>query len=170
MRIACLAITYFMITNTGSKRIKRKNSPLTKSTISPSIINLESIDNKNRFSVTSLTLEHGSDCKWYIPSFHQKYSSGWNRTVEAGFLSRPFACHLRLFGVGLEKTLKGYKGGGTGYVFITYGKKGSFKNFGLHTNDTQKVHCYYMTSHYYGSDFQVCSLFCCAKSFCNFTF
>ena len=101
--------------------------------VSASILSWDAIETPKRISIVSMSVDHHtsgviSDSalyiiffysfivqSWYIPSLHQKYSVGWNRTVERGFLSRPFACSLRFIGVALESTLKGFVGGGTGF-------------------------------------------------------
>jgi hypothetical protein len=44
------------------------------------------IDKNGQFSMTSMTVQHRSDARWYIPHYHKKYSAGWNRTVSSSFL------------------------------------------------------------------------------------
>ena len=93
---------------------------------------------------------------WYLPSLHQKHSLGWNRTISKGFLSRPYSCNIRFIGVGLESTLKGFVGGGTGYIaidFLNWQKKKVYH--GYDKNETNKLYCYYNTNKDTGSEFIV---------------
>ena len=49
--------------------------------IIPSVSSVVPIDTKGQFSVTSMSVQHRSDTRWYVPHFHDKNSAGWNRTV-----------------------------------------------------------------------------------------
>ncbi len=122
---------------------------------------------KNTFSVVSMVVDHHSEGSWYVPSLHDKYSIGWNRTVGRGFLTRPYACNIRFLGVGFEQsTLNGFTDGGGGYITIEYkeGKKAYYHGF--HKNETFKVYCYYMSGKNYGSEFLVMS----SSKFINFIY
>ena len=124
-------------------RIKRKDFP--------SVLRWASIDEPKKFSLTSMVVDHHSQGSWYIPAFHDKFSAGWNHTANRGFSSHPFSCSVRFIGIALESTMKGYIRGGTGYLTLNVGnnmKSSSSKN------DTDRVHCYYMTNKDYGSEFQ----------------
>ena len=79
-----------------------------------SLLSWDAIETPNRLSIVSMSVDHHTSGSWYMRSLHQKYSLGWNRTVERGFLVRPFACSIRFIGVALESTLKGFVDGGTG--------------------------------------------------------
>jgi len=70
-----------------------------------------------------MIVQHHVDTKWYIPSYHDKFSAGWNRSIESGFLMKPYACHIRFYGVGLEENMLEFKSGGTGYIFGRYRNK-----------------------------------------------
>lgn len=123
-------------------------------TVPASVISWDTVESKRRFSLLTVAVDHNIDSTWYIPSLHDKFSAGWNRSVEAGFLNRPHACGIRFFGVGLEKSLEGYIAGGTGYLTLKYkGEDGVMYGLEMETNETKKVHCYYMTNKNYGSEF-----------------
>lgn len=49
----------------------------------PSVSSVVPIDSKGKFSVTSMSVQHRSDTRWYVPHFHEKNSAGWNRTVSS---------------------------------------------------------------------------------------
>jgi hypothetical protein len=48
----------------------------------PSVLRFDNVTTQGRFSIISMQVDHHSDTRWMIPSFHNKYSAGWNRTVE----------------------------------------------------------------------------------------
>lgn len=107
-----------------------------------------------------MAVEHHADGSWFLPSYHERDSAGWNRTMLKGRLQRPFACNIRFYALGLESTLQGFIKGGTGYMSIevknevrTEGKKGKMGWYGFDKNETSKLHCYYMTNKDYGSEF-----------------
>jgi hypothetical protein len=56
--------------------------------ITPSVSSVVPIDSKGKFSVTSMSVQHRSDTRWYVPHFHDKNSAGWNRTVSSAWFSR----------------------------------------------------------------------------------
>ena len=124
-------------------------------TIPASLLDWDYIESSKRFSILSMALEHHVDgTNWYIPSLHEKYSAGWNRTVQSGYLRRPHACGIRLYGMALEKTLKGFIEGGTGYITLQFkAENGKFYSYGFDKSETNKLHCYYMTNKNYGSEF-----------------
>lgn len=132
----------------------------TNGSISASITNWNMVTSPRRFSITSMVVDHHSDGSWFLPSFHERDSIGWNRTLLRGKLQRPFACTIRFYAIGLESTLKGFVRGGTGYMNIEVknevridGKKGKTGWYGFDKNETSKLHCYYMTNKDYGSEF-----------------
>jgi hypothetical protein len=134
--------------------------------ISPSVTQWESLDTPGKFSIVSISVSHHSDSSWFLPALHEKYSIGWNRTINKGFLNRPYSCNIRLFGVALEKTLEGFQTGGTGY--LTLGFENNLKKkywHGFDKNETNKIYCYYITNKDTGSEFLV-SVF--LKYFCIF--
>ena len=118
--------------------------------IFPSILTYDKVDKPGRFTLLSMVVDHHNEGSWYVPSQHNKFSPGWNRTVNQGFLTKPHACEFRFIGIGLESTLQGYVRGGTGYLTMHVGKK---FHHGYDKNETMKVHCYYMTNKDYGSEF-----------------
>lgn len=110
------------------------------------------------FSIVSLSVDHHRDGMWYVPALHHIYSSGWNRTFyERGFSTRPYACSLRFFGLALEEpNLQGFVEGGTGYLELNYVHWNRKRYWhGYEKNETQRIHCYYMTNKNYGSEFLV---------------
>lgn len=119
-----------------------------------SISKWDYIDAKKKFTILSMVVDHHSDGSWYIPSLHDKYSIGWNRTVEKGYMNRPNACVIRFYGVALASTLVGFEEGGTGY-FIIASADGNFVWHGVDRagNETTKIHCYYSTNKNHASDF-----------------
>jgi hypothetical protein len=121
----------------------------------PTLTKWNLIDEKDKISLTSYTIQHSNEGPWYVPSYHNKYSYGWNRTIESGYLNSPMACNLRFFGIGLETTLEKYKYGGTGYIRIHFHPQNKGKKYwhGFSKNETEKLHCYYMTNKHYGSEF-----------------
>jgi len=107
-----------------------------------------------------MAVEHHSDGSWFLPSFHQRDSIGWNRTMVKGKLQRPLACTIRFSALGLESTLRGFERGGTGYMNVEVknvaeaeGRKAKMGWYGFDRNETSKLHCYYMTNKDYGSEF-----------------
>lgn len=88
--------------------------------ITSSIAKWDMIDADKKFSILSMHVDHHSDGSWYVPSMHDKFSVGWNRSTEKGFLEKPNACNLRFYGVGLETTFSGFEDGGTGYLNLTW--------------------------------------------------
>ena len=48
----------------------------------PSVLNFDNVTTPGKFSIISMVVEHHSDTRWMIPSYHHKYSAGWNRTME----------------------------------------------------------------------------------------
>ena len=126
-------------------------------TIPPTIRNWGTIhDSIDTFSLLSASIRKSSESSWYVPSQHAKHSVGWNRTVQKGSLEQPYACTIQLYGLALEKsTLNGYVEGGTGYLQIQATLNGKKIYIGYEANETKKIHCYYMTSKSYGSEFIV---------------
>ncbi len=124
-----------------------------------SVHGFDTIDKDKHFSVVTMSLDHHADGSWVVPSLHHRGSAGWNRTIIKGNLQRPYACTLQFFGLGLESTLEGFMKGGTGYLqlevkqFNKEGKEGRSFWYGFDGNEQQKLHCYYMTSKGYGSEF-----------------
>lgn len=124
--------------------------------IKPSIKSWDTIDTPKKFSITSMVVDHHSDGSWYLQSYHEKHSIGWNRTTRNQFLNRPYACNIRFVGVGLESTLKNFQTTGTGYLLIgfTNDEKKKFWH-GFDKNETNRLHCYYTTNKDTGSEFIV---------------
>ena len=125
-----------------------------------SVTTWNTIDAPKRIAITSIVVDHHSDGSWHVPSLHEKYSVGWNRTVQLPNIHRPFACNVRLYGMALESTLKGFEKGGTGYLSLEFETKHhGFKPrtywYGFDKNETKRQHCYYLTSKGYGSEFIV---------------
>ena len=174
---AVLLITYFAILDArfnffksnGAKRGKDRvlevtgiQQPLTGDTtkhlspehkhdkIFPSVLKWDKVDNPKHFSLTAMVVDHHKDISWFIPAQHSKFYAGYNRTVSRGFLDKPLACTVKFFGIGLEPSLDGFIRGGTGYLSM---HKGSKYYHGYDKNETNKVHCYYMTNKDYGSEF-----------------
>ena len=114
------------------------------------------IHESKKFSVTTMHIDHHSDGSWYIPSLHEKYSAGWNRTVSSGFLLRPYSCNIRFYAIGLASTLENFVDGGTGYLIISkLNDKFVWHGIDGKNNETAKIHCYYHVSKGYGSNFEV---------------
>lgn len=125
--------------------------------IPPSVQQWQPIDTPKQFTVISMKVDHHSESPWYIPALHGRHSIGWNRTSELPAGNRPYACTIRFLGVGLESTLEGYQSGGTGYLTLGYKPEDSKKMnwFGFDKNETNKIHCYYITNKDTGSEFLV---------------
>ena len=94
------------------------------------------LDKNRKISLLSMVVDHHSDGSWYMPSLHEKYSIGWNRTVEKGFMNRPHACNIRFYGVGLASHLEGFEDGGTGYLIIGQ-SNGKFIWHGIDVNHNE---------------------------------
>lgn len=127
--------------------------------LQPTIAKWDFIDDKSstkKISLLSMVVDHHSDGSWYMPSLHEKFSVGWNRSVEKGYLTRPHACNIRFYGVGLASTLSEFEDGGTGFLIIGQ-SNGKFIWHGIDVefNETSKVHCYYHTNKNHASDFIV---------------
>eukprot|EP01036_Dinobryon_divergens_P032366 gene32366-41935_t len=121
-----------------------------------SILSWDAIETPNRLSIVSMSVDHHTSGSWYMRSLHQKNSVGWNRTVERGFLSRPFACSIRFIGVALESTLKGFVDGGTGYLTLDFSNSRKKRFYhGFDKNESNRLYCYYHTNKDTGSEFLV---------------
>jgi hypothetical protein len=73
-----------------------KVHPNITSPLSRSVTKMNTIDTPKKFSVVSMALDHHSEGTWHIPSLHDKYSAGWNRsfyTAEKNM--RPYACTIK---------------------------------------------------------------------------
>ena len=68
-------------------------------------------------------------------------------------MGNPVACNIRFFATGLEKTLAGFTGGGTGYLKLAYVVNKKTIYYGFDSNETRKLHCYYSTNKGFGSEF-----------------
>ena len=112
---------------------------------------------QQNLSVISVHTEMSpTESKWYIPSMHDQYSAGWNRTMDAYYANRPFACHLRFYAVGFEKALQGFQSGGVGELKLAHTlfrnskrPRKVFTGYG-----TDKIYCYYNTNKHTGSEFK----------------
>lgn len=65
-------------------------------------------------------------------------------------------CNIKFFATGLESTLQKYINGGTGYLTLEFKKYDNDKKdtyHGFSKNESDKLHCYYMTNKNYGSEF-----------------
>ena len=104
-RFARIALCIFIAIATGTIAVsQRSRSPGgSKSTpggrrrnddqkILPSLTNIFPIDAPGKFSITAMSVEHSSAGRWYIPSYHDKNSAGWNRTVSAAILCSLLSC------------------------------------------------------------------------------
>lgn len=132
----------------------RLNQLKENDTIPGSVIGWDSVDTFRRFSLLSMDVVHNTGDTWYIPSLHERYSVGWNRTMQSYFLNQPHACGIQFYGLGLESTFKGYTSGGTGYITIHFkNEKTKYFWYGFDKNETNKLHCYYLTSKGYASEF-----------------
>jgi hypothetical protein len=130
--------------------------------IPSSVVYWDILTEPKKISILSAVVEHRHDGNWYVPSLHQKYSIGWNRSVAKGHLNRPSACNIRFYGIGLHSTLKGYTQGGSAYMTFHFlqesggkGPRGKQMWHGFDKNETNKLYCYYETNEHYGSDFKV---------------
>lgn len=122
----------------------------------PSVKRWDTVDTPGKLSIISIAVDHGEQSGWYLRSMHEKYSVGWNRTLEKPSLNSPIACSIRLFGLGMEASLRDHLLGGTGYLALEY-KNDNKKQFwhGYDKNETNRLHCYYMTNKDTGSEFLV---------------
>ena len=122
-----------------------------------SVFGYDMVDKKGAFSILSMNMEHHTDGSWVVPSLHNRGSAGWNRTLIKGNLMRPYACTIQIYALGLESILKDFMRGGTGYLQMEVKQPGQNKRsfwYGFDSNELNKLHCYYMTSKGYGSEFQ----------------
>ena len=83
---SCTIAQRLRLPQTGNKIISH-NRKREDHKLSPSLTNIIPIDVAGRFTVTSLSIQHRSDSKWYIPHYHDKHSAGWNRTVSCFIIS-----------------------------------------------------------------------------------
>ena len=123
----------------------------------PSVVKWDTIDTPKKISLTSMVVDHSTDGPWYMKHLHERDSAGWNRTFYGRqFSSKPVACNVRFFGVGLESTLDRFVDGGTGYLLLGFQNEHKRKFWhGFDKNETNRLHCYYMTGKDYGSEFVV---------------
>jgi hypothetical protein len=129
-------------------------------TVQPSITRWETVETPGHFSILSMQIDHHQETSWFMNSLHMKDSIGWNRTIDSAYGRRPYACTIRFYGVGFEKTLAGYQTGGTGYMSIGFSTPDKKKFWhGFDKNETYKVHCYYSTNKDTGSEFLVSFLY-----------
>ena len=73
--------------------------------------------------------------------------------VSHGSMGSPVACNIRFLATALEKTLKGFTAGGTGYLKLSYLNNKKTSYYGFDSNETRKLHCYYSTNKGFGSEF-----------------
>jgi hypothetical protein len=45
----------------------------------PSVLKFDHVTEPGKFSILSMVVEHHSDTRWMVPSFHWQHSAGWNR-------------------------------------------------------------------------------------------
>ncbi|RYG95594.1 hypothetical protein EON65_55735, partial [archaeon] len=122
--------------------------------VPPSILSWENIELQRRFTVLSMTVDHHSDASWYMPSLHARHSIGYNRTLlKSNFLTRPYACTVRFIAIALESNLQGFQEGGTGFITLAFEADKKTYWHGFDQNETNKVHCYYLTNKDTGSEF-----------------
>lgn len=120
----------------------------------PSVGKWNMIEEKRKIAITSVVVDHNRDGPWYVPSLHNKHSIGWNRTLATGYMQRPYACTIRMFGIGLESTLNGFQYGGSGYLTLSFMGQGKKRYWhGFEKNETSRLHCYYMTNKHLGNEF-----------------
>ena len=128
-----------------------------------SILYWDPIDAPGKFSLLTIVVEHRSEGTWYMPSLHDKYSAGWNRSTSKGHLNKPTACNIRFFGIALASTLNFFTKGGSGYMTAHFASEFSAKGqsrtkhywHGYDKNETNRLYCYYETNLGYGSEFKV---------------
>jgi len=75
----------------------------------PSILKFDNVTTKHKFSILSMVVDHSVNTKWMIPSFHAKYSAGWNRTTLLDYNLNPMSCHVRFYAIGTEENLEGFQ-------------------------------------------------------------
>lgn len=123
--------------------------------VQPSVAKWDTIDTPKKISLTTMVVDHSTDGGWFMKHLHERHSIGWNRTfLNRQYSTRPVACSIRFFGVGLESTLADYVGGGTGYLLLGFQNENKRKFWhGFDRNETNRLHCYYMTGKDYGSEF-----------------
>ena len=161
MQFSCLLLVFTCVFANSKRRPdnrgKQKHSRAHNISTTRSVTHWNLIDEPGKISVSSMSVEHHADSSWHVPSFHDKYSAGWNRTIWKEKATRPYACTVRFYALGLETTLKGYMEGGTGYLGLEISQevRGKQKKnwHGYDGNELNKVHCYYMTNKNYGSEF-----------------
>ena len=73
--------------------------------------------------------------------------------MASGYLQSPIACNIRFFATALEKTLENHIEGGTGYLTINFMNNKKMQYHGHSTNESEKLHCYYMTNKGFGAEF-----------------
>ncbi len=123
----------------------------------PSVTKWENVENPKHFTVLSMNIDHSVESKWFFKHLHSRHSIGWNRThLQREYGTKPHACSVRFYGIGLEKTLDGYQHGGTGFLTIAF-KDDHKKQYwhGFDKNETNRLHCYYGTNKDTGSEFLV---------------
>lgn len=46
----------------------------------PSVLKWDTVEKSGKFSLTTMVVDHHSVGPWHVPSLHEKFSVGWNRT------------------------------------------------------------------------------------------
>ena len=63
----------------------------------PSVLQFDNVTHQNKFSILSMVVEHHTDTRWMIPSYHLRHSAGWNRTMESDQFARvSLLCYVLL--------------------------------------------------------------------------
>ena len=111
--------------------------------------------NDQNFAVMSMHVYNSNEGTWYIPSRHEKYSAGWNRSVSSSN-TRSDTCNIQFYGVALQNGLEDYLNGGTGHLHFSYNQEGKTQWKGYFgSNSSLNYNCYYMSNQNHGSDFKV---------------
>ncbi len=146
--------------------VKSQNFDQKEDKVVPSILENHPLDidggkEGNTLTLLSIVVDpEVFDTKWYIPSYHERYSAGWNRTTNLPFLNRPGGCHIRMYGIAVESKFQAFAQGGTGKLQFNYrtnrGKKGYRDVYVGYDHDPiprKHIWCYYSTNQRTGSDF-----------------
>jgi hypothetical protein len=157
------SVPVYDLSNPRSPSPKRNENVSSFFKVAPSISQWNTIGtDQYGISILSMRVDHHAESPWYIPSLHNKYSIGWNRSQELGFHNRPYACGLKFIGIARESVLNGFLQGGTGFLKINFkDSAGRTRNYGGDSptsdkNDSSRgVNCYFMTNKDTGSEFKV---------------
>jgi hypothetical protein len=127
--------------------------PLRENSVPPTVLSRDTINDEGKFSILSMNVDFTTPERWYIPSMHDRYSAGYNRSSASAF-SKPYACTVRFLGIALHSKMFGFLPGGTAALRLSFHRRRGKRTFWEGYHASREIHCYFRTSIHHGSDFR----------------